>query len=69
MISGIIINYIKRIVIWIIYMNEKVIETSLSVGGILTGYMLANRFFELRSNTLLFINRIDIFLNCAVFIS
>jgi hypothetical protein len=29
MISGIIINYIKGIVIWIIYMDEKVIETSL----------------------------------------
>jgi hypothetical protein len=29
MISGIIINYIKRIAIWIIYMDEKVIKTSL----------------------------------------
>jgi hypothetical protein len=29
MISGIIINYIKGIVIWIIYIDEKVIETSL----------------------------------------
>jgi hypothetical protein len=29
MISGIIINYIKEIAIWIIYMDEKVIETSL----------------------------------------
>jgi hypothetical protein len=29
MISGIIINYIKGIAIWIIYMDEKVIETSL----------------------------------------
>jgi hypothetical protein len=45
MISGIIINYIKGIVIWIIWMNEKVIETSLSIGGILMGYMLANKFF------------------------
>ena len=51
MISGIIINYIKGIVIWIIYMNEKVIKTSLSVGGILMGYMLVNRFFELRFQT------------------
>jgi len=44
MISGIIINYIKRIT----YMNEKVIETSLSVGGTLTDYKLACRFFELK---------------------
>ena len=53
MISGIIINYIKGIVIWIIYiyMNEKVIKTSLSVGGILMDYMLANRFFEQRFQT------------------
>jgi len=51
MISGIIINYIKGIVIWIIYMNEKVIETSFSVGGILTGYILTNMFFELRFQT------------------
>ena len=29
MISGIIINYIRGIVIWIIYVDEKVIETSL----------------------------------------
>jgi len=27
MISGIIINYIKGIAIWIIYIDEKVIET------------------------------------------
>ena len=63
-------------------MNEKVIKTSLSIGGILMGYMLANKFFRLRFHetwlfkqrkqvnihTLLFLNRIDIFLNCAFFI-
>jgi hypothetical protein len=49
-------------------MNEKVIETSLSIGGILMGYMLANKFFRLRFHeTWLFKQRKQVNIHTIIF--